>query len=123
MSLPTQFTAALQQLPLIAILRGITPAQAPAIADHVSDQAIQTAGILNLVFDATGQRDLRAGHVGGNGMAIGKYFIARKQIKLVPYRFQRPHLFRQLIVRARRLWRPGALAKTQPPKPGRKTLP
>lgn len=33
MNLQTKFTAALQQLPLIAILRGITPAQAPAMGE------------------------------------------------------------------------------------------
>ncbi len=33
MNLQTKFTAALQQLPLIAILRGITPAQAPSIGE------------------------------------------------------------------------------------------
>lgn len=33
MDLTDQFAAALQQLPLIAILRGLTPAQAPAIGD------------------------------------------------------------------------------------------
>ena len=35
MNLPSKFAAALQQLPLIAILRGITPAQAPTIGEAV----------------------------------------------------------------------------------------
>ena len=33
MNLPTRLAAALQQLPLIAILRGLTPAEAPSVGD------------------------------------------------------------------------------------------
>ncbi len=96
-------------------------AETPATADHVTDQAIDAARILDLVFDAAGHRDLGAGHVGRDGTAIGKYFIARKQVELVPYRFQRLHLVRQRVGRARIFRHPGALAKTEPPEPARET--
>lgn len=59
MNLQTKFTAALQQLPLIAILRGITPAQAPAIGEALvhsgfavleiplnSPQALESIGLM-----------------------------------------------------------------------------
>lgn len=97
MSLPTQFTAALQQLPLIAILRGITPAHAPAIGEALihsgfavleiplnSPQALDSIGLLahayprvmvgaGTVLSAAQVRDV---HAAGGQLVVAPNFDA-----------------------------------------------
>ena len=55
MNVPTRLASALQQLPLIAILRGLSPAEAPSIG-----AALAAAGFAMLEVPLNSPRPLRA---------------------------------------------------------------